>query len=115
MSQLEIDFAPVLGTEYLKYKGYKITAKQKQRKTIIYEEATRHYQQRYNLSHSCFTSSSYWETEIQGHGIICGVSSDCFSLEVAIECTKQYIESFLVKRLATYKQLKESGKLPEKI
>ena len=40
MSQLEIDFAPVLGTEYLKYKGYKITAKQKQRKTNDEEQKT---------------------------------------------------------------------------
>ena len=93
--QLTINFDPILETHSVSYNGFIITATKREKQLRLYDGASKRYQQRYNMMRVCYRVNNYWQTNIKGKGQnhdVCGEYSDCFSLEIAIECTKKYID-----------------------
>ena len=100
MKQLSLNLDPIIETQTEFYKGWEIVANQRERKQIIREGLSKFYQQRYNQQWAEFQIDYYFETIIykfkhpcNGQGI-CGQISGCWSLDIAIECTKKYIDNF---------------------
>ncbi len=98
--QLSLNLDPIIETKTEYYKGWKIVANQRAKKRIIREGVSEFYRQRYNQQWAEYQVDYYFETTIHkpkhpnnGQGI-CGEHSGCWNLDIAIECTKTYIDNF---------------------
>jgi len=101
--QLSLNLDPILQTKNELYKGWKIVAYKRQKPRMVREGVTERYRQRYNQNWSEFKVEYYFETYIykpkhpnNGQGV-CGIMSGCWNIEIAIECTKTYIDNFFSK------------------
>lgn len=95
--QLSLNLDPIIKTKTELYKGWEIVANQRQKEKIIREGVTKLYQERYNQHWSEFKVDFYFETIIYRVGVarcICGENSGCKDFDIAIQCTKKYIDRF---------------------
>jgi hypothetical protein len=98
--QLSLNLDPIINTKTEVYKGWEIVAYQRAKSLIVKEAVSEFYRQRYNQIWSEYKVNYYYETIIyqpkhpSDGKYICGEHSGCWNFDIAIECTKKYIDHF---------------------